>query len=74
MEDKDIDYSDNPKLNAQFFAEAVHWPGHKRQITLRLDPDVLMFFRREGKGYQTIINGVLRRYMEFRRNRACRRE
>ena len=36
--DHDIDYSDNPKLDTRFFAEAVRWPGDKRQITLRLDP------------------------------------
>ncbi len=73
MKDKDIDYSDNPKLDARFFVEAAPWPGRKRQITLRLDPDVLLFFRREGKGYQTMINGVLRRYMELRGGRGRRR-
>ncbi len=38
--------------------------------TLRLDPDVLHFFRRHGRGYQTVINNVLRRYMEAHRLRA----
>ena len=31
---------------------------------MRLDPDVLAFFRQHGKGYQTTINAVLRRYVE----------
>jgi uncharacterized protein (DUF4415 family) len=31
---------------------------------LRLDPDVLAFFRKRGKGYQTSINAVLRKYVE----------
>ena len=45
------------------------WPGHKQQITLRLDPDVLGFFREQGKGYQTTINAVLRRYMQLHKRR-----
>ena len=46
------------------------WPGTKRQITLRLDPDVLLFFQKRGRGYQTTINAVLRRYMEVQMRRA----
>ena len=64
MRDEDIDYSDNPKLGLAFFANAILWPGPKQQITLRLDPDVLKFFRKGGRGYQTTINAVLRKYME----------
>ena len=37
-------------------------PG-KRQISLRLDADVLAFFKRGGRGYQSRINAVLRAYM-----------
>jgi uncharacterized protein (DUF4415 family) len=66
MKDKDIDLSDVTELDKAFFARAVLWPGRKRQITLRVDPDVLKFFRRHGKGYQTVMNSVLRRYMEAR--------
>lgn len=64
MTDEDIDYSDIPPLGPEFFKTAVFWPGTKQQITLRLDPDVLAFFRKQGKRYQTTINAVLRRYME----------
>ncbi len=70
MQDEEINYSDIPKLGKEFFAEAVIWPGHKQQITLRLDPEVLDFFRKQGEGYQTTINAVLRRYMELRKRRA----
>lgn len=70
MKDKDIDLSEVPELGSAFFDRAVFWPGRKRQITLRLDPDVLRFFRRHGRGYQTVINNVLRRYMEACRLRA----
>jgi len=64
MGDEDIDFSDIPKLDPDFFANAIVWPGTKEQITLRLDPDVLKFFRKQGRGYQTTINAVLRKYME----------
>ncbi len=70
MKDSEIDFSDNPRLDARFFEEAVFWPGRKRQITLRLDPDVLAFFRGTGKGYQTTINAVLRKYVEAQKRRA----
>jgi uncharacterized protein (DUF4415 family) len=64
IKDEDIDYSDNPELDEDFFKEAVIWPGTKQQITVRLDPDVLEFFKKQGKGYQSTINAVLRKYME----------
>jgi uncharacterized protein (DUF4415 family) len=70
MKDRQIDYSEIPELGPDFFAEAIRWPGKKKQITLRLDPDVLAFFRKNGKGYQTTINAVLRRYVESRKHRA----
>jgi uncharacterized protein (DUF4415 family) len=67
LRNEDIDYSDIPKLGPDFFAQAILWPGKKKQITLRLDPDVLAFFRKSGKGYQTTINAVLRKYVESRK-------
>jgi uncharacterized protein (DUF4415 family) len=70
MRDEDIDYSDIPEQGADFFARAILWPGAKKQITLRIDPDVLTFFRKQGKGYQSTINAVLRKYVEARKRRA----
>ena len=66
MPDKDIDYSDIPKQ-----AGPVQWtrPGalvsaeNKQQITLRLDSEVLSFFKGTGKRYQSRINAALREYM-----------
>ncbi len=72
MRDEDIDYTDNPPLDDDFWAEAVLLPGTKQQITLRLDPDVLGYFKDQGKGYQTTINAVLRRYVEAQRKPAAR--
>jgi uncharacterized protein (DUF4415 family) len=66
MKDKDIDFSDIPELADDFFKEAVLWPGKKKQITIRLDPDLVDFYKKSGRGYQSRINNVLRRYMEIR--------
>ncbi|WP_129127335.1 BrnA antitoxin family protein [Geomonas oryzae] len=68
LRDEDIDLSDSPELDETFFKEAVVWPAQKKQITLRLDPDVLDFFKSQGKGYQTAINKVLRRYVEAQKH------
>ena len=69
MKDRDIDLSDAPELDDDFFAEATLWPGKKKQITLRLDPDVVDFFKTKGRGYQSSINAALRRYMEAHQRR-----
>jgi uncharacterized protein (DUF4415 family) len=42
-------------------------PPHKRDIHIRIDEDVLDWFRRAGRGYQTRINNVLRAFMESRK-------
>lgn len=41
----------------------------KQSITIRLDVDVLDWFKRQGRGYQTRINKLLRSYMEANRDR-----
>jgi uncharacterized protein (DUF4415 family) len=64
MRDEDIDTSDIPELGSDFFKNAILWPGPKEQITLRIDPDILKFFRKQGRRYQSTINAVLRKYME----------
>lgn len=46
-------------------AVLMKWPP-KEQISIRIDEDVLKFFRGMGKGYQTRINAVLRAFMEAR--------
>jgi uncharacterized protein (DUF4415 family) len=39
-------------------------PQRKEHTNLRIDADVMQFFRKQGKGYQTKINAVLRSYVE----------
>ena len=47
----------------------VVMPPSKRVISVRIDSDVLDFFKAQGRGYQTRINAVLRSYMEAKRRR-----
>ncbi|MBI5304375.1 MAG: BrnA antitoxin family protein [Chloroflexi bacterium] len=67
--DEDIDLSDIPEITPEMFARAVVRRGlkpipSKAQVTLRLDRDVLSWFKTQGRGYQTRINSLLRAYME----------
>ena len=63
--DEGIDYSDIPKLGDDFWKAAKPWtPRNKDSVTLRLDHNVLAWFKNLGKGYQTRINAVLRSYVE----------
>jgi uncharacterized protein (DUF4415 family) len=41
----------------------------KKQLTIRLDEDVIDWFKSQGKGYQTRMNAVLRQFMEHEKNR-----
>ncbi len=70
LPDASIDYSDIPALGDDFFATAeLLMPAGKTEISLRVDSDVLAFFRTGGKGYQSRINAVLRAYMIGARRR-----
>lgn len=69
MKDQDIDFSDIPPLDPRFFRNAkLRLPKSKLTVTMRLDPDILEWFRERGKGYQTRINAVLRMYIEAKQN------
>ncbi|CAO3304705.1 MULTISPECIES: BrnA antitoxin family protein [Pseudomonas] len=64
QDDKDIDTSDIPELDQDFFRQAeLHVPA-KQTVTIRLDSDVLAWFKEQGSGYQTRINQLLRQYMQ----------
>ena len=65
IKDKQIDYSDISELDDKFWENAViEYPEKKKPITLRLDADVLEWFKSMGKGYQTRINAILRTFYE----------
>lgn len=62
--EQDIDYSDIPELDEAFFRNAkLVEPSPKEQITMRIDADVLEWFKARGKGYQTRMNAVLKAYV-----------
>ena len=63
--DGEIDFSDIPELDDAFFKEAEWKPPVKQPVTIRLDADVLEWFKSQGPGYQTRINHLLRRFMEI---------
>jgi uncharacterized protein (DUF4415 family) len=67
MNDREIDLSDLPEVPPERFASAILREGlqpvaPKAQITLRIDAEVLQWFRSKGAGYQSRMNAVLRAY------------
>jgi uncharacterized protein (DUF4415 family) len=63
--DDEIDTSDIPSLDDDFFASAeLRMPEPKQAITIRVDKEVLDRFKSQGKGYQTRMNAVLRMYVK----------
>jgi len=64
LSDDQIDTSDAPFRPDAVWAKAVDFPHGKKPVSLRIDEDILDFFRDTGKRYQTRINAVLRSYME----------
>jgi len=80
LRDEDIDFSDIPPLTDAFFKNAVRNPYYakalKEQLTIRLDADILDWFKRhakDGKGYQTDINKALRAYVVAQEKKAARK-
>lgn len=69
MNENEIDYSDSPATTKEFWDDAeVMMPAPKKHISLRLDEDVIAFFKRDGNGYQTKINAVLKTYVHSHSN------
>jgi uncharacterized protein (DUF4415 family) len=67
LPDSQIDTSDNKEWSDEDFSKAV--PFHdiykprKEQITTRIDADILLWLKSHGKGYQTLMNDLLRKEM-----------
>ena len=55
---------DHPPLDDAFWAGVEDQPISKEAISIKLDEDILSYFRQQGRGYQTRINAVLRRYVD----------
>jgi uncharacterized protein (DUF4415 family) len=72
LKDDEIDLTEAPEVSPEMFARSIVRHGlkpvtRKAQLTLRLDSDVLDWFRKQGHGYQTKINTLLRAYMDAHR-------
>ena len=64
--DGEIDTSDIPEMTDEQWKNARRGDFYrplKRQITARVDADVLDWLKAQGKGYQSRINAILRREM-----------
>ena len=65
LKDREIDFSDIQELGKAFFKPAtLRFPEPKTAVTIRLDRQVLNWFKAKGPGYQMRINALLRAYME----------
>jgi uncharacterized protein (DUF4415 family) len=62
--DEEIDTSDIPELDDRFWENAkMVVPVSKKAVSIRLDSDILDWFKGQGKGYQSTNNNVLRTYV-----------
>lgn len=68
MQDEEIDFSDIPEVTPEMFARGIVkrglQPRTKTQLTLRLDSDLIAWYKQQGRGWQTQMNALLRAYME----------
>lgn len=70
MTDEEIDTSEIPPLDEDFFDQAtLRLPHPQTTVPLKLDTDVLEWFRSQGQAYQRRMNMVLRFYMESHKQR-----
>lgn len=66
--DSEIDLSDIPEWTDEQWERAKKYRGHfyrpvKAQVTAKLDRDVIEWLKKDGRGYQTRMNAILRREM-----------
>jgi len=67
-----IDTTDIPALSESFFARAtLRMPRQPIAITVRVDPDVLAWFKAQGEEYEQRINAALRIYAEAHKAHGC---
>ena len=65
--DSTIDYSDIPELDKEFWKKAViEFPAKKKSVSIRLDPEIITWYKSHYREYQTAINAVLKSYMKAR--------
>ncbi|TLU54125.1 MAG: hypothetical protein FDX18_11480 [Chlorobium sp.] len=60
------DDQDETGMVVDWSKASIELPQPKAVLNMRVDYEVLQFFRNQGKGYQTKINAVLRSYVDQR--------
>ena len=74
--DEDIDFSDIPEISEEEIARA-RWTaprrGNKVTISMRMDPELLDWFRRTGRGYQSRMHAVLRAFVQARQEKKAKK-
>jgi uncharacterized protein (DUF4415 family) len=74
LRENSIDYSDIHELSEDWFLKAkraTRMPG-KKQVSLRIDEDILEFFKQQGSRYQTKMHAVLRAYVDSSHSQASK--
>ena len=74
MTDTDLDASiaadpDEAGMDIDWARAGIELPERKAVLNMRVDPDVLAFFKQTGRGYQTRINAVLRAFVDAQQQR-----
>ena len=66
IRDEDIDYSDIPELDSDFWANAtIEKPNQKSSVTMRVDEEIVAYFKgRDPKGYTGRMAAVLKAYVQ----------
>jgi len=77
MPDDAIDFSDIPEMSDEDWNKGpiyigLHYRPGKKSVTIRLDKDMVSWFKKQGKGWQTKMNWVLRLYFASHRKSAAK--
>lgn len=66
--DEKIDYSDIPELDDSFWKHVtIEFPKKKKAVSIRLDEDIIKWYKTHYSEYQTAINAVLKSYMNSKK-------
>lgn len=68
IKEEDIDYSDAPDCSDEDWTQFKPFQAEKKSISIRLDTDVIEYFKLLGGSYQSKINMVLREYKRHQTN------
>jgi len=66
-----IDHEDEGEFDWSVAYVGIPQPN-KKQLTVRLDPDIVQWFKEHGPGYQTRMNAVLRSYVDAKKRQSAK--